>query len=272
MSTYAFVSTEPRGCGKRKAGGVYAECGLSAVGMPVEFFLVDPPQVVDEHALGLSSIGVKLINIPLDPNSSNPDKGSVYHVFDIVGQEHYPNVADYIEEVAHLGASRRLPRTLDFAKMTEDSKLVLLHRRAHVDNAGDYFAAMGPWRPAGWDCAKHLPDHLRAEAPTAMCAGLWWCDVEGGQPAVGPDEAEHRTRSLSARSAQTPLTPVTRSMPSFEYRAWARPQNVTPHYQLAIFMILPIHRLAVVQAQDGSHEQAVAAAQQAQLPVEVCDE
>ena len=37
-------------------------------------------------------------------------------------------------------------------------------------------------------------------------------------------------------------------------------------------MILPITNLAVIRAQDGAHEDALAAAQHAGLPVEVCDE
>ena len=34
---------EPRGCGDREEGGVYAESGISASGNPLEHFLFDPP-------------------------------------------------------------------------------------------------------------------------------------------------------------------------------------------------------------------------------------
>ena len=46
-----------RGCGEREPGGVYAECGLSPYGSPLEHFLIDPPMPLPE--------GVDLINKPV---------------------------------------------------------------------------------------------------------------------------------------------------------------------------------------------------------------
>ncbi len=46
----------PRGCGEREPGGVYAECGLSSRGRPLEEFLIDPPLPLPE--------GLDLINKP----------------------------------------------------------------------------------------------------------------------------------------------------------------------------------------------------------------
>ena len=46
----------PRGCGEREPGGVYAECGLSPRGRPLEEFLFDPPLPIPE--------GLDLINKP----------------------------------------------------------------------------------------------------------------------------------------------------------------------------------------------------------------
>jgi hypothetical protein len=248
----------PRGCGKRKQGGIYAECGLSAWGLPVEHFLVYPPQVVDAEALGLASIGVKLIEMD-----------GVWHIFDIVGAEHYPNVADFVEEVRVMGASRRLAKTLDFTRLTSDSKLVLLHRRAQIDHAAESFAALGAWVPGAWHCPKHLPEHEQPHAAPTICAGLWWAAVEGGTPC---DESHrHRTPTLSGYHDAVPLSPVNRKMPAFEYEAWARP-DIEPQYRLAIFMALPITNLAVIRAPDDSHENALIAARRARLPVEVCDE
>ena len=248
-----------RGCGERKQGGIYAECGLSSWGLPIEHFLVDPPQVIDADALGLTSIGVKLIEI----------KG-VWHIFDIVGSEHYPNVADFIEEVRKLGASRRLARTLDFSRLTSDSKLVLLHRRAQIDNAGEYFDAMGTWLPTGWHCPRHLPEHESVRLPPAMCAGLWWADVEGG---VTPEHIKrHITPSLCRMADESSLSAVMRQMPGFIYDAWARPDGIHPQYRLAVFMVLPITNLAVIRATDGSHEESLRAAERSRLTVEVCDE
>jgi hypothetical protein len=248
----------PRGCGERKEGGIYAECGLSKWGLPVEHFLVDPPQVVEMDALGLTAIGVKLIEV-----------NGVWHVFDVVGSEHYPNVADLVEEVRILGASRRLAKTLDFSRLTSESKLVLLHRRAQIENAGEYVSALGAWMPTGWHCPKHLPEHESPPLPPAMCAGLWWVDVEGG--ATPSQVGRHLTPSLCGVSDASLLTAVTRHMPSFSYDAWARPVGIQAQYRLAIFMVLPITNLAVIRAKDGSHEESRQAAERARLPVEVCD-
>ena len=68
------------------------------------------------------------------------------------------------------------------------------------------------------------------------------------------------------------LTAVTRQMPSFSYNAWARPDGIHPQYRLAIFMVLPITNLAVIRASEGSHAEAPRSAEQARLPVEVCDD
>lgn len=41
-----------RGCGERKQGGIYGECGLSPFGRPLEDFLLDPaPYVADQTRL-----------------------------------------------------------------------------------------------------------------------------------------------------------------------------------------------------------------------------
>jgi len=248
-----------RGCGTRKQGAIYAECGLSIWGRPIEHFLVDPPRVSDAGALGLSSIGVKLVEV-----------NGVWHIFDIVGSEHYPNVADFIEEVRAMGASRRLARTLDFSRLTSDSKLVLLHRRAQIDNAGEYFDAMGAWMPTGWHCPRHVPDHESVRLPPAMCAGLWWVDIEAG--AIPAHITRHITPSMCRMPDESRLTAVARQMPSFSYNAWARPDGIHPQYRLAIFMVLPITNLAVIRAGDGSHAEAQRAAEQGRLPVEVCDD
>jgi hypothetical protein len=322
MSDLPVVSTDPRGCGKRKQGGVYAECGLSSEGWPIEHFLVDPPQVVDEGQMGLSSIGVKLL-----------EARGAWHVFDIVGQQHYPHVADFIEEARRMGASRRLSRTLDFSKLTADSKLVLLHRRAHIDNSGAYYEALfdprtpEAQRASDWECPTGLSSH--AWRPGEMCAGLWWADLEalhcretpadggaeggaesGAENGLGGGNGRHQrwprhpllpplhgsgavvaTDAAVADAAVAdaavadaavadagrvdgyrPLAQVNRRMASLAYAAWARPAGIDPEYRLAIFMALPITRLAVIRARSEGHAPALAKAQQAHLPVEVCDE
>src|SRR5512134_804276 len=138
----ASLGAAMRGCGKRVAGGIYAECPLSSGGRPIEDFLIEPPVKVDPNEIGLSPIGVKLI-----------ERKDGVHVLDWVGKEGYPNVADFVEEVRHLGLSRRLPKTLDFTKITANSLIVLLHENAWI--AG--------WRglllKTSWTCPKDNEEH-----------------------------------------------------------------------------------------------------------------
>ncbi len=154
-----ILSTE-RACGRRIEGAVYAETRLGDHGTPLEFYIVDPPRPVDLAALGLTAVGVKLIEID-----------GIWHVFDVVGQEYYPYPADCVEETRLKGASRRLPANLDFAKLGTESRLLLVHRKAIIANYDQY-----PQPPVVL-CPKGLEEHQAAPLPT-MCAGLWWHDLD----------------------------------------------------------------------------------------------
>jgi hypothetical protein len=92
-----------RGCGYRQPGGAYFAVPLGPGGRSVEELLIDPPVVIEHPAcLGLASVGVTLIK-----------RDGVTHVLDVVGREHHPSVASFIDEMRRLGVSRRAPRTLD---------------------------------------------------------------------------------------------------------------------------------------------------------------
>jgi hypothetical protein len=231
-----------RGCGRRQVGAVYAECKLGAGGRPVEDFLVDPPAKVDARALGLSSIGVKLVQT-----------NGVWNVLDIVGGDSYPNVADFVEEVRRFGLSRRLPRTLDFSKLTSESRMILLHRRSYIENHPEFRRAIEAEPCCA--CPKDRWDHS-LQSSTVMCAGLFWEDVDGGT------SADSEARVIAE------IRQVYRTLPGFGYHGRSRPKDITPSYSLAIFMALPIHNLAVISdPEGGSDEEALQAASHARLEV-----
>jgi hypothetical protein len=243
MSTPAVA----RGCGSRAAGGVYAEAPLGPFGQPIEFFLCCPPRPVVAEALGLSSVGVKLI-----------ERNGVWHLWDIVGQDGYPNVADFVEEIRRFGVSRRLPRTLDFSKLSRDSRLVLLHRKAVIGNPADYYRTEEHERPMmtrGEECFAQLAEHDAPTDPNAsMCGRLWWQDVQDGQLIEGAGRF------------------VKRTMPSFAYYAEQPPQDAAPRHSLGVFGVFPVNNLALVEAPDGSHQKTFAAMADAGLPTEVVEE
>jgi hypothetical protein len=207
--------------------------------MPVEHFLLEPPRLLDNEGLGLTPIGVSLLQV-----------GETWHVVDWVGAQHYPNVADFVEEVRHMGLLRRLPKTLDFSKLTPQSRIVLLHARAHVDNWKEYE------NTDDFTCPK-LSGYPQKH-PDGMCIATWWHDVDDAVPAKKVD------------GVWTSHVAVTRGMPSFDYRGYARPEDVKPAYKVAAFASFPITRLEVINDAEGkTHVPAVEAARKATLPVSV---
>lgn len=218
----------PRQCGHRVAGGAYAECRPSEYGRPVEDFIVDPPQPVSLEALGLTAVGVKLI-----------ENNGTWHLFDVVGQEYYPSPADFVEEVRQMGASRRLPGNLDFSKLTPASKLVLIHQKAMIVNYAQY-----TW-PGPTPCPRGLVEH-RLDHLDSMCAGLWWCDFQDTPGTFGLVE-----RSLKC---------------GVHYYGYPRPNGIISIYTQAIFMILPLTNLAVITGGEST-EANYRAALQSSLPV-----
>ncbi len=216
-----------RACGRRIRGGVYAETRLSEDGLPIEYFIVDPPDPVDISQLGLAAVGVQLIEI-----------NGIHHIFDVVGQEFYPYPADYVEETRRLGASRRLPANLDFSRLEPGSRLVLIHARAVIENYSDY-----P-QPPDVECPKGI--YLHSLSPLReMCAGLWWHDLP-----VPSDESD----------ASFPNGQVQRRIEGGTvYRGYPRPEGVVPSYRHGVFLSLPISNLAVIQGGEATERNYEAA-------------
>ncbi len=240
-----------RGCGTRAGGGIYAEVGVDGGGLPIDHFLFCPPfRLVPDalQALGITALGVTLV-----------ERQGVWHIFDVVGREHYPNVADFIEEARRFGISRRLSRSLEFAKLTSASRLFLLHARAWNRNAWDYYQAMpfissdGSPYTVVKPCPKAIPAHNKIHEPPTMCAQLWWQDVTGGEDV----QSENAKRQ------------VKRTMPSFSYRAAKAPDGMQAEYDTAIFASFPLSRIVVIRDGYGSDQQAYDRASQVHdIPVE----
>lgn len=252
-----------RGCGRRQKGAAYLEVAMSPDGQPIEEFLLDPPIPIDKDALGLSNIGVKLIQ-----------RGTtgIWDVWDIIGQQHYLNVSDFVEEARRFGISRRLSTKLDFSLLTEQSRLMLLHSRAWIDNHYDYTVA-----PAGLgQCPKRLPSHdpWNDNATSVMCVGLWNEDIEGGKQCergIHPIGSIVAVEQLKEREGQEHRY-VERTMPAFKYSGYRRPDGVTPVYKLALFAAFPIGRLVVIRDDDGDYHKAHEKALKAKVKVDVEDE
>lgn len=235
---YLPTTTTERGCGKRVPAGIYAETRLSTGGQPIETFIVDPPKRIDIQSWGLTARGAKLVEV-----------GGIWHIFDIVGREHYPHVADMVEETRRKGASRRLAGNLDFSRLTLESRLVLIHARAVIENFDEY-----P-RPPRVTCPRF--EHLTRLEET--CAGLWWHDIP--ERDLAADES-----GLYQRSIPGDVT----------YHAIPRMEGIVPQYHHGIFMRLPVTNLTVIagrnRQEESEAEKSYQAADQSSLPVYMEDE
>ena len=153
-ATPIVTSGGRRGCGYREPGGAYLAVPLGPGGRPIEEFLIDPPTIVDRAKLGLHAVGITLL-----------ERDSVTHVLDIVGREHYPTVAAFIDEARTMGISRRASANTDFARITSESRLLLLHPHADIANAPEF--------PTQRHCPCRVGEH-HADGFSDMCARLWW--------------------------------------------------------------------------------------------------
>jgi hypothetical protein len=214
----------------------------------------------------------------------------VTHVFDIIGGENYPNVADWLEETRRLGVSRRLElgSTEEYARLSPRSRLFLLHRRAVIDNPADYYAAMSQTelgRLARADCPKYHPQHtvgvmretegaepfyLYPDSPAPGCAALYWHDLQEGAESI----PEH-FRSIAEEEGGAPAQPdsgrfAERRLVSGTYRGYRRPEGVKPVYALGAFAVFPVARLQVINA-SGEHTGRVERASAAGVEVEEAD-
>jgi len=177
-----------RGCGSRKAGGVYLCTAMGGKGMPLEYFLIDPVQKFE----------VDCFRAPIvvdDPNDS-----TLKHLAIWVGKEHYPSLVDYVEETKRLGASRRIPEDFDFSVLTPGrSRMFLIHPLAFTElineaacpqdrgeeGHGTTVACIG----AHWRYAKSMGSQV-TEAPEGDSAVIGECSYHLNQPQIEVDLAQ----------------------------------------------------------------------------------
>jgi len=206
-----------RGCGTRVQGGLYVETNLGGKGLPIEDFLVDEPKEIDATFLGVSKIGVTVVKI-----------GDYYHILDWVGDMYYHLPSDFIEEVRLYGMSRRVPKIKDIEKLTNNSKIYLIHSKANLANFKDI---------RGKESIKCMCGKEEHTLPySGNCISLLYAQ-----------------KQLSNANVSTTINKGSYSvkMPSFEYEMIDT--NVTQRYgsNPAIFMALPIHNLTVITDKVG---------------------
>lgn len=178
---------DPRGCGERTPGGLYVESGLGPGGLPLEYFLVDPPLPVPE--------GLDLVN---KPQIVEDRETSIAHLWLWIGAEWYPYCPDYIEETRRLGASRKLNPQLDLSRLTPGSRMILVHPKARN-------SLWQQQRPP-YACAKQVPSHaLELDFPAMTAASV--TPLSPASTEV-PETLDLDETAVSEESAETNLTLV----------------------------------------------------------------
>jgi len=217
-----------RGCGTaRTQGGVYLESGVGTGGLPLEQFLLDPPQPYDTD----QKIGISVV----------PDGKGTFHVIDWVGAEHYPMPSDFLEEGRLHGFSRKVSRNSEFNKLTTDSRLMFVHPKAIITNATEL--------------APHLPDHrLRGRCahfarsgddahlndPTISCTRIWYALAEANSTRMTNDGMLLPERQV-AKDTSYIVEPLPAGAPE-------------PQYRPGIIAQVPITNISVIANTDGSHK------------------
>lgn len=261
-----------RGCGTRSYGGIYIEVRLSARGLPLESFLVDPVREVPE-GMDIPNRGVAIIERQID------GKGvGIWDAWDRVGSKYYPNVEDFLYEGMHakdsrgrkVGFSRRISSKTDLSLLTPKSRLVLVHERAMLLNADELYRAIDiemreMTDPHHWHCRCGKSNHdaypIYARDSKDMmptCVSCWREVITGGSE-LYDTELPNRT--------------VERTIGELTYTARRAPVEFKPEHVEGIFAILPISGLAVINdPQASKHVPNLEKAQRSGLSVTLEDE
>lgn len=213
-----MMETNPteRECGSRADGGFYLETPTSKDGKPIEYFMNCKPVLVDLKTLGLSEIGVKILDVPTScpecagvghltepdtfadrllrqmtgqlsgsgdcPACAGAGRRMMAHVFDVIGADNYPNAWDFLRETEVLGISRKFASTMldQAARLERHSRFLPVHKTAWIDNANEILGFLTESQRAFFECPKHHVYHQ----PAQFVAGLFPLD---GERAPDPD-------------------------------------------------------------------------------------
>lgn len=213
-------------CGEgRTAGSVYVESAIMLGGKPIESFIPDPLNYIDPVQFNINAVGVRFFE----------DHNGVTHIVDWVGSSHYEYPADFIEEAALMGVSRKIAaNATDLKKLSAASTMILIHAKGYMYNHQE----------VGGESQVLCPNGNLGHTPGAPCSGLHWVI-----PSNTPD-GEHRSLSGDARYEVTP-----------------RSGTATPLYEPGIILVVPITHLTVIANHDGSVNQKALAAVKAAVAI-----
>lgn len=231
-----------RGCGSREKGGAYLVTHVGKVGMPLQYFLIDPPWVPVVKETGKiwmpGTQGVAIL--------SRPGIDIIYDVWDVIGAKYYPVFPDYYEEGRRHGFSRRIPRGSDFSLITNESRHIMMHPKGYIENHKQLYDKLNQiWNVPLMGCPHHKHDWDFPE-DLDMCVGLLW-------EVIGEEDNNGRE---GMRDVPTGLKED--EMPTFIYPVHKAPAGFIPVYLPAALLKLPINEIQVVEDPlEGRHEEVI---------------
>ena len=136
-----YIGEGRRGCGYRIPNGLYLKVETSEYGKPLEHFVIDPP-IPYKHEFTRS------------PRFVWNKRTNAFDVIMWVGEKFYPMPWDFLEEARWIGISKRIPKNIDFSKISSNSRLILVHK--NVIPKFDYAVEKALWLET-WCSSKHKP-------------------------------------------------------------------------------------------------------------------
>jgi len=110
-----YIGGGRRGCGYRIPHALYLTVATSVFSKPLEHFVIDPP-IPYKHKFTRS------------PRFVWNNKTKAFDIVMWVGEKYYPMPWDFLEEARHIGISKRIPKNIDFSKISSKSRLILVHK------------------------------------------------------------------------------------------------------------------------------------------------
>ena len=230
-----------RGCGRRVPGGTYLVCSTSPFGLPVEYFVVDPPVSVDIE--------------PFRSPILHQENGTC-HVIIWIGEKFYPSAVDFIEEARMQGVSRRVPSGFPFEKLTENSKMILIHPRATSEN----FIDLVKGKKLPLHKCKHYSKSTRKPQPIPAHENYKEFCFWHLYYTLAKDKTEAQRR-IGSTQYQVPFC---REIAKITDRI---------NYKPAVFATFPIHKIEHIRHRDGRvNPEFIKKAQKIKIPVEIVNE
>lgn len=216
------------GCGTRRQGKAYLYSDMQRYleQYPFSYFIFDPPIVIDPKEWGLAPISLNYVF-----NDGH------WHVVDWVGESHYPNAADILEEAFLHNGSTLTPLEHELEKLTPGhSRRLLVHPKGYVHNANlmkqdrlkvtrvpECFLEEGDYR-------KMHVDHMSSQ----MCAALHWQNIR---------DKEEKYRKI-----------INRHIGDTAYEAATVAPEWDLQYSPAIIGWLPIDEIHLIEGPDKTAE------------------